>query len=95
MAEYDEKTLLPLLFVCYRTLNLIVGVVDVTHCDPNMHAYDLFQIGVTKAETTIALVMKELSLLQRLQLDGEQCKNPLSWWCSQELKFPTIALRAQ
>ncbi len=88
MAEYDNKTLLPLLVVSFHFLNpIIYGMIKVALGDND----SIFGALILNVATVHGLLKNELGLFYHSHVKLKDDVLPLTWWKSHETRFPNVS----
>jgi hypothetical protein len=98
VTEYDVNVIIPLLMTVFEVLNLIVQTcaIEVVRFvvgfgDSNEKDNNIFGVGASMEESSLALVVGELSLFRRLCVCLVTCVDPLTWWQIHETQFPNVS----
>jgi hypothetical protein len=91
VGEYDRQILFPLIICAYKYSNSS----DVSVGAPNFASqsieptslYDLIEIN---EKMTSSVVKEQLNHFKIKKAIEEQCKDPLAWWRTHKVQFPTI-----
>jgi len=89
---YDMKEI-PFFMIVFERLNLyiqaqVVALVDGLPIEED--ETNMFGVRAFVEKSSWALVIRELSLFQRLVIPPVMCANPFTWWKTHEGQFPNV-----
>jgi hypothetical protein len=98
VVEYDANVVIFFLITAFEVLNLIVQTCAIevvrfvaSFGDSIEKDNNIFGVGASMEESSLALVVGELSLFRRLSVSFVTCVDPLAWWWIHETQFPNVS----
>ncbi len=95
VSKNDLKPMIPLLMICFETLNPTIKACTSTNHNDFEEKGNMFKVGASFKESSLALVTKESSLFMKLSIPSSTSKDPLVWWHNHEGQFSNVAFLAK